>query len=68
MTSGGPEQNAEELHNRAKKQKLINKLNLDKQKDMEAMEKQAKKNISMQQEREDAERIAAKHLEAKLQK
>ena len=47
---------------------MLVQLNLNKQKDMEAMEKQAKKSISMEQDREDAQRIAAKHLEARLHK
>ena len=68
MTSGGPEQDLDQLHKKAKQQKMLVQLNLNKQKDMEAMEKQAKKSISMEQEREDAQRIAAKHLEARLHK
>ena len=46
----------------------MNKLNLEKQRDMEDVEKKIKREIQIDQERQDAERIAAKHLEAKLHK
>ena len=47
MTSGGPEQDLDEMQKKAKQQKLLVQLNLNKQKDMETMEKQAKKSINL---------------------
>ena len=44
---------------------MLNKLNLTKQREMEEMERSTIKKIQVAQEREDADRIAAKHLESK---
>ena len=68
MTSGGPVMEAEDLESINKKfrlQQQLTKLNLSKQRDMEEMERSARKKIEQAQEREDADRIAAKHLESK---
>lgn len=43
---------------------MLVRLNLTKQNDMEKMEQKVKRQIEVTQEKNDAERIAAKHLEA----
>ena len=71
MTSGGPVMEAEDveaLHKRFKQQQMLNKLNLTKQNDQEKMATNTIREINISQERQDAERIAAKHIEAKLVK
>ena len=68
LTSGGPTMEAEDvdsINKKFKQQQMLNKLNLSKQRDMEEMERSQIKKIMVTQEREDADRIAAKHLESK---
>ena len=55
----------ESINKKFRLQQQLTKLNLSKQRDMEEMERSARKKIELAQEREDAERIAAKHLESK---
>ena len=68
-TTGGPTQEAEDLdslNQKFKNQKLLVKLNLEKQMQMEANEKNVKKEIQLDEERNEADRVAAKHLESKM--
>lgn len=71
MTSGGPVMEAEDVEfllKKHKQQQLLNKLNLTKQNDGEKMAATTIREIEISQERQDAERIAAKHIESKLVK
>ncbi len=66
-TTGGPTMEAEDVEAKRKKfkdQQNLVKLNLTKQKDMEIQEKKIKRDIELDYERRDAERIAAKHYES----
>ena len=67
MTSGGPtmlHEDQDEVHKKVLQQKLLVRINLEKQKGMDNMEKMARKDIKLQEEREDNDRINAKQLEA----
>lgn len=70
-TTGGPTQRLEdvgELKKKFQNQKLLTKLNLEKQMQMQQAEVRALAEIEKTQERQEADMIAAKHLEAKLEK
>lgn len=69
MTSGGPTMETEDIEaikNKFKNQKMVTKLELEKQMQMETAEKKAMRQIELQQERKQAEVVAARHLEAKV--
>ena len=51
-----------------KNQQMLTKLSLEKQREMEENERKVKRQIEVDQERMDAERIAAKHLESQIAK
>ena len=58
-------EDVDSLNKKFRQQQQLTKLNLSKQRDMEEMERSARKKIEVAQERDDADRIAAKHLESK---
>ena len=67
MTSGGPTSlplDAEWVKAQEKQRKLLTNLNLSKQRDMDNLNKKTTKDIDKTQQREEAERIEAKHQEA----
>ena len=67
-TSGGPtmvKEDAAEVRRKFKNQQMLTKLNLEKQMQMEKAERKALKDIDKDYERQDADMIAAMHIEAK---
>lgn len=69
MTSGGPTQEPEDVEALQKKfrdQQTLTKLELGKQRDMDNEQATNKRVIEVTQEKQDADMIAAKHLESRL--
>ena len=68
MTSGGPTQEPEDVEALQKKfrdQQMLTKLTLAKQRDMDKEQIKVRKDIDVVQEKQDADMIAAKHIEAR---
>ena len=71
MTSGGPTQDPEDveaLNKKFRDQQTLTKLVLEKQRDMDKEQADNRRNIEVAQEKQDADLIAAKHIESKLVK
>ena len=68
MTTGGPTQEPEDveaLQKKSKERKLLTKLSLEAQRDMDKLQIDQKRQIEVAKEKEQADAIAAKHLEAR---